>query len=113
MHYAGIVTYSINGFVEKNNDLLYRNLIEVMAGTENVITQTVFSKKELESKKRPETAASQFKKSLNNLVQILISKDPSYVRCIKPNNGQKGGKISHILYMFPLKLLQCLFKFLP
>lgn len=93
MHYAGIVTYSINGFVEKNNDLLFRNLIEVMVGTENIITKSVFTKKELESKKRPETAASQFKKSVNDLMQILTIKDPSYVRCIKPNNGQRGGKI--------------------
>jgi len=91
VHYAGAVTYSVNGFVEKNNDLLFRNLIEVMSSTKNVITQCVFTMKELESKKRPETAASQFKKSVNNLMQILISKDPSYVRCIKPNNDQKSG----------------------
>ncbi|CAB3378797.1 Hypothetical predicted protein [Cloeon dipterum] len=91
VHYAGKVTYSVHGFVDKNNDLLFRNLIEVMASTKNTITKAVFTEKELESKKRPETAASQFKKSLNKLMQILVTKDPSYVRCIKPNNEQTSG----------------------
>ncbi|XP_059484567.1 unconventional myosin IC isoform X2 [Neocloeon triangulifer] len=105
VHYAGKVTYSVHGFVEKNNDLLFRNLIEVMAKTDNAITKSVFTLKELESKKRPETAASQFKKSLANLMQILISKDPSYVRCIKPNNEQTCGIFDEELVRHQVKYL--------
>ena len=34
----------------------------------------------------PETVSTQFKKSLDQLMTILMSKEPSYVRCIKPND---------------------------
>lgn len=54
--------------------------------------QTVFDVKDLTSKKRPETAITQFKNSLNNLVEILMGKEPSYIRCIKPNDFKLPSK---------------------
>ncbi len=37
-------------------------------------------------------AATQFKTSLNNLMSILMSKEPSYIRCIKPNDNKQPCK---------------------
>jgi len=37
-------------------------------------------------------AATQFKSSLAELMVILMSKQPSYVRCIKPNDDKRPGK---------------------
>jgi myosin-1 len=124
LHYAGEVTYNVKGFLEKNNDLLYRDLKDAMISSSNPITKEVkisfetnvlhqrpslgsvsdfdlfiyfsfqsqvFTSSELNSKKRPDTAASQFKTSLARLVEILISKEPSYIRCIKPNDAKKPG----------------------
>jgi myosin-1 len=54
--------------------------------------QNVFDVKDLISKKRPETAITQFKNSLNNLVEILMGKEPSYIRCIKPNDFKMPSK---------------------
>lgn len=88
-HYAGDVKYNVDGFLDKNNDLLFRNLKEAMSESENGIMRNVFPKSEfLTSKKRPDTAITQFKNSLNNLMEILVSKEPSYIRCIKPNDIQ-------------------------
>jgi len=39
VHYAGDVTYNVRGFLEKNNDLLFRDLREVMSHTTNSITK--------------------------------------------------------------------------
>lgn len=36
-------------------------------------------------------AATQFKASLAKLMEILMSKEPSYVRCIKPNDSKQAG----------------------
>lgn len=43
MHYAGEVTYNVRGFLEKNNDLLYRDLREVMSHTTNSIIKVLSS----------------------------------------------------------------------
>ncbi len=131
LHYAGEVTYNVKGFLEKNNDLLYRDLKDAMISSSNLITKDVriyfvfsiprhlyliwighfccfpicqvFTSSELSSKKRPDTAASQFKTSLARLVEILISKEPSYIRCIKPNDVKKSsmfetGIVTHQVY---------------
>ena len=37
-------------------------------------------------------AATQFKTSLAELMVILMSKQPSYVRCIKPNDNKRPGE---------------------
>ncbi|KAL0272200.1 UNVERIFIED_CONTAM: hypothetical protein PYX00_005272 [Menopon gallinae] len=89
LHYAGEVIYNVNGFLDKNNDLLFRDLVELMAHTKNSITKGVFTLEELKSKKRPETAINQFKTSLNKLIETLMNKQPSYIRCIKPNDLKK------------------------
>lgn len=39
----------------------------------------------------PPQAATQFKASLAKLMEILMSKEPSYVRCIKPNDSKQAG----------------------
>ncbi|XP_008200294.1 unconventional myosin IC [Tribolium castaneum] len=91
IHYAGAVTYNVKGFLEKNNDLLFRDLRETMSKSSNNVIQSVFLKEEQQSKKRPNTAITQFKNSLNNLMHILMDKEPSYIRCIKPNGDKRSG----------------------
>ncbi|CAA9999891.1 unnamed protein product [Nesidiocoris tenuis] len=105
VHYAGEVTYDVNGFLDKNNDLLYRDLREMMSSTTNNIARVLFPKSELQSKKRPETAISQFKNSLNQLMSILMSKEPSYIRCIKPNDFKQAGVFSDEIVGHQVKYL--------
>lgn len=43
-HYAGDVAYRVQGFVDKNNDLLFRDLKETMTHSSNLIITSVFPK---------------------------------------------------------------------
>lgn len=105
VHYAGHVTYNVNGFLDKNNDLLFRDLKEALVGSSNTIVTQFFFGAEVVVKKRPETVATQFKNSLNNLMTILMCKQPSYIRCIKPNAEQLPGRFNDDLVRHQVRYL--------
>ncbi|KAM4558963.1 unconventional myosin-Ib isoform 3-T3 [Odontesthes bonariensis] len=93
-HYAGKVLYRVEGFVDKNNDLLYRDLSQAMYKANHSLIKQLFpegnpAKVNL---KRPPTAGFQFKASVGTLMSNLQTKNPNYIRCIKPNDK----KASHI-----------------
>ncbi|XP_076338639.1 unconventional myosin-Ic-like isoform X2 [Tachypleus tridentatus] len=104
-HYAGDVTYKVEGFLDKNNDLLFRDLKRTMTKTSNLITKSTFPEAELTCKKRPDTAATQFKKSLSQLMQILMSKEPWYIRCIKPNDNKQSAVFDDTIVGHQVKYL--------
>uniref|UniRef100_A0AAY4CNH4 Uncharacterized protein n=1 Tax=Denticeps clupeoides TaxID=299321 RepID=A0AAY4CNH4_9TELE len=105
LHYAGEVNYNVHGFLDKNNDLLYRNLKKVMCQSSNRLMSQCFHREEITDQKRPETAATQFKLSLAKLMEILMSKEPSYMRCIKPNDGKQPGRFDEVLVRHQVKYL--------
>ncbi|KAL6100582.1 myo1b [Pungitius sinensis] len=93
-HYAGKVLYRAEGFVDKNNDLLYRDMSQAMYKAKHSLIKQLFpegnpAKVNL---KRPPTAGFQFKASVGTLMRNLLTKNPNYIRCIKPNDK----KASHI-----------------
>ena len=58
-HYAGDVVYTVTGFVDKNNDLLFRDAKEVLSSSSNPLLAEVFPQEELQSRKRPPTVSAQ------------------------------------------------------
>ncbi|XP_006635813.2 unconventional myosin-Ig isoform X1 [Lepisosteus oculatus] len=87
-HYAGDVTYSVEGFLEKNKDPLFQDFKRLMYNSSNPVQQEMWPDGQLcitEVTKRPLTAATLFKNSMIALVDNLACKEPYYVRCIKPN----------------------------
>ncbi|XP_019629927.1 PREDICTED: unconventional myosin-Ia-like isoform X10 [Branchiostoma belcheri] len=87
-HYAGSVTYSVQGFLDKNNDLLFRGLSQTMFGCDHQLVKKLFpdGNPRRQTKKRPPTAGTQFKNSVAELMKNLLAKNPNYIRCIKPND---------------------------
>ncbi|XP_007948197.1 unconventional myosin-Ia [Orycteropus afer afer] len=95
-HYAGKVTYNVTSFIDKNNDLLFRDLSQAMWKAQHPLLRSLFPEGDPKqaSLKRPATAGAQFKSSVVTLMKNLYSKNPNYIRCIKPNEHQQHGQFS-------------------
>ncbi|NXU76540.1 MYO1F protein, partial [Oreotrochilus melanogaster] len=89
-HYAGKVSYDASGFCERNRDVLFTDLIELMQSSEFGFIRMLFPEKlDSDKKGRPTTAGSKIKKQANDLVTTLMKCTPHYIRCIKPNETKK------------------------
>ncbi|CAK9813224.1 Unconventional myosin ID [Anthophora quadrimaculata] len=87
-HYAGDVIYNINGFLDKNKDTLYQDFKRLLYNSNNPIISNMWpegAQNILKTTKRPLTAGALFRSSMIALVKNLTSKEPFYIRCIKPN----------------------------
>ncbi|NWS89653.1 MYO1A protein, partial [Toxostoma redivivum] len=91
-HYAGKVTYNVTGFIKKNNDLLFRDLSQAMWAAQHALLRSLFPEGDPQkaSLKLPPTAGFQFKSSVAMLMKNLYSKNPNYIRCIKPNDTKSA-----------------------
>ena len=120
-HYAGNVTYSGAGFLEKNRDTLAHDIVGLMQGSTNDIVSTVFlegsgatapsskaggrggggrggrgggasSMSTNTAHRRAATVGAQFTKSLRVLTDKMMRCQAHFVRCIKPNTLQASRK---------------------
>ncbi|NXX59178.1 MYO1G protein, partial [Scopus umbretta] len=88
-HYAGDVTYSVEGFLDKNKDTLFQDFKRLLYNSADPVLRAMWPDGEqsiTEVTKRPLTTGTLFKNSIVALVENLASKEPYYVRCIKPND---------------------------
>eukprot|EP00912_Choanoflagellata_sp_UC4_P000224 UC4_evm1s138 len=75
-------------FIEKNKDQRFQDFKRLMfqSGDNNI--KQIFpdgAKSITEVNKRPISAGKGFVTSMKKLVELLMAKEPYYVRCIKPN----------------------------
>ncbi|CAF3782202.1 unnamed protein product [Adineta steineri] len=88
-HYAGDVIYSVDGFLDKNRDTLFDDFKRLLYHSKNPILSSMWpeGEKSITSvTRRPLTAGTIFRNSMISLSNLLSSKQPFYVRCIKPND---------------------------
>ncbi|KAK6729445.1 hypothetical protein RB195_006476 [Necator americanus] len=91
-HYAGDVVYDVDGFCDRNRDVLYPDLILLMQQSSNAFLRSLFPENaNATTGKRPTTASTKIRNQANALVESLMKCTPHYVRCIKPNETKKPG----------------------
>ncbi|KAK5931509.1 hypothetical protein CesoFtcFv8_000222 [Champsocephalus esox] len=89
-HYAGKVSYDVSGFCERNRDVLFNDIIELMQSSEFPFVRALFPENlDAEKRGRPSTASTKIKQQANSLVQTLMKCTPHYIRCIKPNETKR------------------------
>ncbi|XP_073981938.1 dilute class unconventional myosin isoform X2 [Rhodnius prolixus] len=110
-HFADIVNYEVDGFLEKNKDTVFEEQVAVLRRSTNKLVHKIFRTTDGDIKltvpktkihlsiqksttptstaKNKKTVGSQFRDSLNALMTILNSTTPHYIRCIKPNDDKE------------------------
>lgn len=94
-HYAGDVTYDIEGMTDKNKDQLSKSITRLIAGSQDpFFVQQLFpdafepEDSGVGRRKRRATASDKIKSSANDLMETLSRSRPSYIRTIKPNQNR-------------------------
>ena len=105
-HYAGEVFYNIDGFLSKNNDSLQEDILETLKSSSNsyftefILGQGGNRASAHDSKKMASavTVSFQFRYQLDELITVLRSTHPHYIKCIKPNGKKRPFSFtSHIV----------------
>ncbi|XP_075055512.1 unconventional myosin-Ia isoform X2 [Mixophyes fleayi] len=106
-HYAGQVTYNTYGFLDKNNDLLFRDLSQAMWKAKHGLLKSLFPEGDPKnsSLKRPPTVGFQFRASVSTLMKNLYAKNPNYIRCLKPNSTKKPSLFDDSLVKIQVRYL--------
>ncbi|XP_059481618.1 myosin-I heavy chain isoform X3 [Neocloeon triangulifer] len=131
LHYAGAVTYSVKGFVDKNRDVQQDVFFDFMSRSNNKFIVELTQFQDLlgasasrvstsgrssigsggttlarpgTSKGKP-TVSDTFRQQLQSLVDVLQATNPWYVRCIKPNMQKSSSSYDDQLVLDQLKYL--------
>ncbi|KAM9357499.1 unconventional myosin-Va [Symphorus nematophorus] len=100
LHFADMVQYECDGFLDKNRDTVFEELINILKASQSELVAELFQQQgnvssvangSVRSGKRATrehklTVGFQFRQSLQMLMDTLNSTTPHYVRCIKPND---------------------------
>ena len=115
-HYAGIVSYNVTGWLEKNKDPVNDTVVELLKSTssndllvhlwrDHPGQPTTTPKDDGKKKKKAgggKTVSSVYLQSLTELMQTLYNCEPHFVRCLVPNTHKKPGDVEPPLIMHQL-----------
>jgi len=88
-HYAGDVSYTVDGITDKNKDQLLKGVQNLFQQSANHFVHTLFPQQvDQDNRRQPPTAGDRIRTSANALVDTLMKCQPSYIRTIKPNENK-------------------------
>jgi myosin heavy subunit len=98
-HYAGDVQYETKNFLDKNNDKIHLDLLQMLVASRSKLLAGLFQASLAEAedmansagRKKILTLGLQFREQLAVLNAKMQSTAPHYIRCIRPNADQSPG----------------------
>jgi myosin-1 len=105
-HYAGDVSYTVDGITDKNKDQLLKGLLNLFQVSQNRFVHTLFPQQvNLDNRKQPPSAGDRIRQSANALVDTLMKCQPSYIRTIKPNENKSPTEYNEPNVLHQIKYL--------
>ncbi|XP_024536357.1 myosin-1 [Selaginella moellendorffii] len=104
-HYAGEVTYSTSGIMEKNRDLLHTDILELLSSCKSSLSRAFSAKKGegFRKESQKQSVSTKFKGQLFRLLQRLENTSPHFIRCVKPNAYQLPDNFEQDLVLQQLR----------
>ncbi|XP_038613134.1 myosin-7B isoform X2 [Tachyglossus aculeatus] len=118
VHYAGVVPYSIVGWLEKNKDPLNETVVAVFQKSQNKLLARLYEnyagsysaeppKAGVKEKRKKaasfQTVSQLHKENLNKLMANLRATQPHFVRCIIPNETKTPGTMDAFMVLHQLR----------
>uniref|UniRef100_A0A5F9CD17 Myosin heavy chain 7B n=1 Tax=Oryctolagus cuniculus TaxID=9986 RepID=A0A5F9CD17_RABIT len=116
VHYAGVVPYSIVGWLEKNKDPLNETVVPIFQKSQNKLLAALYEnytgsseppKSGVKEKRKKaasfQTVSQLHKENLNKLMTNLRATQPHFVRCIVPNENKTPGVMDAFLVLHQLR----------
>ncbi|QUC23686.1 uncharacterized protein UV8b_07927 [Ustilaginoidea virens] len=105
-HYAGDVSYTVDGITDKNKDQLLKGLLNLFQHSGNHFVHTLFPQQvDQDNRKQPPSAGDRIRTSANALVDTLMKCQPSYIRTIKPNEKKSPTEYNSPNVLHQIKYL--------
>merc|ERR1712088_175742 len=114
IHYAGIVSYNVTGWLDKNKDPVNDTVVDILKMGDNALLVHLWRDhpgqsnppEEDKSKKKKKGAAktvtSVYLTQLTELMGTLHATEPHFIRCLVPNTHKKPGEVECPLIMHQL-----------
>ncbi|VUC30016.1 unnamed protein product [Clonostachys rosea] len=105
-HYAGDVSYTVDGITDKNKDQLLKGLLNLLQQSGNDFVHTLFpAQVDQDNRKQPPSSGDRIRASANALVESLMKCQPSYIRTIKPNENKSPTEYNSPNVLHQIKYL--------